>query len=234
MRCLTLHSHRSGADYKNEILGPRNILRCCALRSVWRENKIIEVTKNLLLNIKIFKTIIKIIITIIIIMSQEKIIIILLGQSPGLKVIWSMANPPLLAFPSNTRRNVFLMSTATWGNRRVEQLSGISIIHVTQQKPNSHLAGLPLRPCCIQLRGAQLPQLGKIYNIKLWINLKKDSLMGCPCPRHHLCLRWYLAWRNHHSRRPSYPRPTHHKISYHIIVNDLIIIRKKISLTCKS
>ena len=58
--------------------------------------------------------------------------------------------------------------------------------------------------------------------------------MGCPCPRHHLCLRWYLAWRNHHSRRPSYPPPTHHKISYHIIVNDLIIIRKKISLTCKS
>ena len=129
---LTLHSHRSAADYKNEILGPRNILRCCALRSVWRENKIIEVTKNLLLDIKIFKTIIKIIITIIIIMSQEKIIIILLGQSPGLKVIWSMANPPLLAFPSNTRRNVFLMSTATWGNRRVEQLSAISIIHVTQ------------------------------------------------------------------------------------------------------
>ena len=58
--------------------------------------------------------------------------------------------------------------------------------------------------------------------------------MGCPCPRHHLCLRWYLAWRNHHSRRPSYPRPTHHKISYHIIVNNLIIIRKERDLTCKS
>ena len=39
---------------------------------------------------------------------------ILLGQSPGLNVSWSMANPPLLAFPSNTSRKVFLMSTATW------------------------------------------------------------------------------------------------------------------------
>ena len=39
---------------------------------------------------------------------------IILGQSPGLNVSWSMANPPLLAFPSNTRRKVALMSTATW------------------------------------------------------------------------------------------------------------------------
>ena len=85
----------------NEILGPRDIPWCCTFRSVWGKVKImwwlwigcIWLWPATILFI---------------------IILIILGQSPGLKVSWSMAKPPLLAFPSNTNRNVFLMSTATW------------------------------------------------------------------------------------------------------------------------
>ena len=71
-----------------------------------------------------------------------------------------------------------------------------------------------------------LPKLGIWLKKTMW---EKHLLMGCPCPRHHPFLRWYLAWRNHHSRRPSYPPPTHHKKSYHIIRNyetsqDLLVI----------
>ena len=112
-----------------EILCPRNILRCSALGTVWENIKINldhhdhhhipDSSQNHQHYLDNTWTVFKVdgkqqgnppwpwLAPII---KTE----ILLGQSPGLNVSWSMANPPLLAFPSNTSRKVFLMSTATW------------------------------------------------------------------------------------------------------------------------